>query len=1402
MRRYFRHILLSLISVICTVSCIEELDDPNPVRVSDTPTVLVPRVKSFTNQYITKAGYTTDETQISSLTVLVFNNYGQLVHIQQPSNLSSIELNKSMLDAPGQDVTAATIVMIANVGLDKITDGNGNTFKKIKEDKLSLTLSGMEKCTFDFSTNPVITSIPDDFDGFPMIGGVKNVNLSATKESQNAISVPLKILYAKINFSIYVDNGTENTGTGMQFTLNGYSVHNVAKKTGMAIPTEKGMPVLDFLGNIIDENVNAENDGATVSSAYPGSTKTGDKTGTTNVSGQPITFTFYVAENRYNHSGLSGIYPDGWLTEKPEEDVKGYNPESEEDLKKINGVKYFYDDLIQQYKPKLAGSSSNATYVLLEGLYTDYRGTVWDVDYKVYLGKDNSQNFHVDRNSEYHNSITIKGIRNNDGYTETDSEGNLVDEHVWIDHRVNVTLDGTSPNKAADCVTITRETLIDSHIEVRPLRVKWDENRYLGAAIFLPRYTSYNGSQIDEPEEGETKNWIGIENNDGTRYQDITKYSNNGKRKYFTTDLIKDLYINNLDIETSGNEKIIPINNNDCIWIYIDEYTDINATSYREAKIELRFYKENGSYDSEIYTIRQQPLVPVSEGVYIESYEEYLHSYDSEDKYNLNTSPTDYTQQGIVWGLYDDNITNQSILSKKYFTINGFSSTWLEGTIISGDSRYKFEFALSEDEAGFSVVDADKNAANVEDTGLEFTRRIAVDAQKNVTIADMSQIPESAVQYCLSKNKFYVDPNEQDHHIDIHWYLPAIDEMNVILEKGGEDEFPGNHYYWSSQPAYEKVTYSSSNYLLIENPGYARATDGSTDAKPTNTTYRSISTSLSNWGVLEGQEPDFDKMSGYHSRTTKNRIRCAYSKDGKTGAKITAPDGIGPKTIYMRAIRKDNGGDGYFKQYVPATATPDPDKETFFGTTTYAYPIVGDLSDGSFSYDPSKYSAPGKGWITTVRSEISAPVPGADKFTLGKYPGLSPKVVEGPTLQIGTLNYNMTEGSEWKADTKTIESADKKIVDYSNLGDVMLNKLDGTEGIFSIQFANGRNTTNNPKYLYDETVSSAKETWTRHWMVPKYEKTETTFNETVPPTPFTAENIVGRAGLYELGGTWRVATTNIATQSYKDLNLARSAALEAAVSAAKTQLASDIETYRTQNQYDELPDIKYNETEAREDPDYTERTEETGILWNKTTYYGVTCTINMSATVTFTKTGLKESWVYQPSTGRWYNESDEEWPDSSDGKEDKTWPNYYKKDSGSTGINKDELTFYNGNTFTVSVADGYVIGGIKVYFSESNVLSDNPVGADKYLRLVPTGYSSSNSHPDGMTYVDGDEGYAEMGIQGAREVSLQLVECEIYEPSWFEQLLGAQPSIKYNQTVSSEAQSIIIEKLEITYKKK
>lgn len=1341
MKKYIQYIFLAFIAGLMSVSCIQELELETPIAENDVVT-LVPRVQSFANKYVTKSEYSADEQKISNLTVLIFNADGDFACKKDlAADATSFTLNKSMI-AKG-DMTNSTVVMLANIELGDLKTSDG----VINNDNIkNLTVSKLEASTYTPSIGSVIMS-GNLSSGLPMIGGKTGVNLTSSKESQSDIEIGLKMLYAKINLQIAVAaEGSENQYLvdGVKFNMTGCSINNTTHTTTLAIPDAKGQAEMDFLGNKIkDENgkeIIAEADGATLSSYY-NSGATSIHSGAEISKGGRLDVTFYILESRFNH-GLTdeyitqNIYPWG----------------------AANG----YESYQQMYKPQLvtaAGSPNNetnglATNVRLSGKYTDYRGTNWNVDYTVYLGKDNAQNFQVDRNSEYTNIITIKGIRNSSSAATGEGE-------VWIDHRVNVSL---STNQGADdCVTITRQTLIDSHIEVRPLRVRWNDKRYLSALVFLPRY---NNSQIEETKDGINQNWIAIENNDGIRYQDVTKYSDNGKRKYFTTDLIKDLYVNNIDIEKYNNENVIPLKNGDCIWIYIDEYTDINARSCREAEIEVRFYKDSdGNYDSEKYKIIQHPLIPI-DGYYIESYEEYLHSYDPEDKYHLGTSPTDYTQQGIVWGFYDDDITQQSILSKSYFTINGFQNSWLDGQIISSDSRYKFEFALSEDEEGFSTVDSDKKQVTFPDTGLEFTRRIAVDAKKNVTIAGLSQAPESAIQYCLSKNKYSLDPDGQQHHIDIHWYLPAIDEMNIILSKGGENIFPGDKYYWTSQPAYEKVAYrslSGEHYLLIENPNYARATDGTTNAKPTNTTYRSLYAT----GTLSGSEPDFENMPGYHSRTKQNRIRCAYDITGESGAQVTPPDGIGPKTIYMRAKRKDTGGDGYFMQYVPETATPeDPITTNPFKNDFYEYPTKGDYADGSFSYDPSNREK----WITIWQGGVTDWAPEEDEFTLGKYPGLSAKEIVGPTYHPNKLNYTMDEGSEWKSETEKIESISKKVVNYENLESKTLNKLDGSAGIFSIAFSTGTNTGEKyPNYYYYEETTHITETYTRHWMTPKYQPSTftTTEDHVIPNKRFNGE------------------ATDVNTIG--DVYFSKSKAKTAAETKAKQEAINKA-----------ISNIVYPGA------GYTYKiTSQTAKVTNSDAYYAVvgyvgTASATAEIVVTFTRPkGTKvNSWTYSEGTGRWYNNTDEEWPDTS-GEDDSTWPNFYIKTAPGPKIIKDELTFYSCNTLTLTVDSGYLIGGIKVYFSGSNKVTNN-----KYLRMVPQGYTSSKAHPEGMVFVDGEEGYAEWGTQdGVSSITLQLAECTMTEPSWLEQMFGATSTINYTTTPSSVNENIIIEKLEITYMK-
>ena len=780
MKRYLKHIFLALTATLMAVSCLEELEIETPT-FGDEVVTLVPRVQSFANRYVTKSEYVGNETMISKYTVLVFNKDGNLVHKQSVTGDDPFKLNKSMLNSSANgDLTEATVVMLANMDYADVNNAGATVTK----------LSDFETCTYK-PAQAVITSISDGFTGFPMIGGIKMVNLSSTKDQQPSLAVELKILYAKINFKIAVAEGGENDNVatnGMQFALSSCTLYNAATATSIAIPAVKDKPAVDFLGDPVSEQ-NATDDGATSSSNYSGSTAISlGKTGTAKLNDDKINFTFYVLESRYNHgSDLRGIYPDdSWLTSKPAEDVKNYKGTADD--AKCNGVKYFYDDRIQQYKPKLAGTGK-ATYVRLNGTYTDYRGVAWKVEYDLYLGKDNALNFHVDRNSEYTNYISIKGIRNNDDYYDKDENGNKVDQHIWIDHRVNVSYNGSGVD---DHVTITRETLLDAHIEVRPLRVKWDNNEFDGVRIYLP--TKSDGSLVD---------WIGIErftgnnNADGSTYCLIDDEANpgkkksSGKRKYFTTDLIDELQNKEgeFGVKLDDGKKYIYLLNNECAWIYFDENL---SNEDRTAEIKLEFYTKSGDTQEVVYKVKQRCLQTVG-GYAIESYEEYLHSYDSADKYDLSTSPVDYTQQGLKWGFMDHKLSQSTIVNA-----TDVPSSTLKEQIIK---NYSYDYFHSSDGPTYKLFTKTSGswASASFGTGLDFTDRAS--ANRDIAVKDMGTKPENAYQYCLSKNKFTTD-GLGNVSMKINWYLPDVYEMQSILaasQSGNSTaDFDSDAFYWSS----------------------------------------------------------------------------------------------------------------------------------------------------------------------------------------------------------------------------------------------------------------------------------------------------------------------------------------------------------------------------------------------------------------------------------------------------------------------------------------------------------------------------------------------------------------------------------------------------------------------------
>ena len=281
MKRYLKYILLPLATGLLTVSCLEEIDAPQPVLESEELTV-VPRVKSFTNQYLTKAegdeaAYTQAETKITHLAYLIFDKNGNLVKMDEADvqNGNGLTLNKTNLNS---SETAATVVMFANVNLADIKKANEDgSFTAISN---TLTLDEFDDYGIHLTSAPVVLSTDlsnTGFKGFPMKGVAEGVNL--TTSSKDPIVVSLQILYAKVNFEISVAAGTENQGTG-SFEMNTLSVFNAATTTNIAEET------------------------------YAVANSTYTESGTAVAPKTDGTYTFYVSENRYNPgSDLTAIYP-------------------------------------------------------------------------------------------------------------------------------------------------------------------------------------------------------------------------------------------------------------------------------------------------------------------------------------------------------------------------------------------------------------------------------------------------------------------------------------------------------------------------------------------------------------------------------------------------------------------------------------------------------------------------------------------------------------------------------------------------------------------------------------------------------------------------------------------------------------------------------------------------------------------------------------------------------------------------------------------------------------------------------------------------------------------------------------------------------------------------------------
>ena len=673
---------------------------------------------------------------------------------------------------------------------------------------------------------PALVGVPET--GLPRMGDYsEEVDFSGTTtyEPGKTFEVKLQSLYSKMVFDISV----VPTQTGINdncntFTFKGYEVHNLINELDMVAGDGNGKTISAQDKNNGHTDVTTKDGKSLIhSEAIPG-----DLTGYSS-SGHNTVFYCYLPE-RYRAANI------------PAEQYKYPFRKGNE----VGGVDWVNDqgpirqqdaNLRQRYKPLLvresgnAEASTDATFVRFMGTFVNHQGHSYEVSYDIYVGNDNYSNFDIERNKQYNNTITIRGI-------ESSSDQSNNDQAVSIDHRVNVSR--TEPF----IVNLRRETLLDAHFEVRPLRLIVNKTHTGKHPDFVKVEVLGYNETTGEVLTGENNcpDWIRLERSYGGGSEAGTLYCNGngdlgassaGKRKYFTYNLVSGKDANDREDMTnslcvSGKSVEVPwssinvttseVNPAGCVWIYVDECLEAsrNINSVRSAIVRVSCsYTEGEGKNAPVktivkdYVVKQHRLFKVvydngtptntsdDRTYYIEHEEEYLHNFDADDTYGDNQ--TEF--EGMAWGLYNRQLSTEH---KALF----FDADWsvvedilsLIGISIDNIINGIAENAGLKPVYDFYVKKHDLSIPNQleknEYAGFNFTEKIV--QKENIDILSLDRQPTSAVQYCYSRNK-----RNSDGTVTTSWYLPAIDELEDIM-MGAYSDFIvfQDKFYWSSQPAF------------------------------------------------------------------------------------------------------------------------------------------------------------------------------------------------------------------------------------------------------------------------------------------------------------------------------------------------------------------------------------------------------------------------------------------------------------------------------------------------------------------------------------------------------------------------------------------------------------------------
>ena len=532
----------------------------------------------------------------------------------------------------------------------------------------------------------------------------------------------------------------------------------------------------------------------------------------------PYTFVLYIPESSIEPNITPEIEAQSWYAEKD-----------------------------QRYKPVLA-EGLNAPCVSLSGSYLpvgDNNQASYDLKYDVYLGENNFDSFSLRRNVLYNNDVTIRGFAG-------------IGWDAEVDHRVDVEVNGF-------VVGFERTALLDSHYEVRPLRVKFDENFDNEGEVFVQILNA-------DDEEGEVPSWVRLERplTTGGVYCD-----NSTKRRYFTTDLVSGI------LAESGKEiRYNPLSSRENllgeipVWVYVDEYSASAADEFsvetRRARVRVGFKDLDGEvlYYQD-YTISQRAVYPVKVATTLstktygmEFHEEYLYNYDVIPDFDEVSESDTKTKQGLVWGLddiqlsrnkravYTDDvkITDVSVsalgMDLPMSSLESITSLFPSSALSSmmnvqigqaqGVLPY-YDFYNTSDSESVNVPSLVARDYEGYEMNVEIIHNLLLnnssEASAKLNGIALSEDELSVIAYCYNKNKRDSNGNVatlvegQDSLINtanLHWYAPSMTEIEDIISRAYsiEDEFSvfADNLYWSCQPSYDKGEVNSDFTMNVSQP--------------------------------------------------------------------------------------------------------------------------------------------------------------------------------------------------------------------------------------------------------------------------------------------------------------------------------------------------------------------------------------------------------------------------------------------------------------------------------------------------------------------------------------------------------------------------------------------------------